>query len=415
MSICLFPNLAYLSETSRAIEVYRALRKLGVSPIVATHGGTYEFILQEEAIPYYIVPPVMTAKRCRDFVLANIGKKFNFYSTPELCTHVNEEIAFFKTHDVTIVHIGFTLSAKLSTRASGIPLSTAHGSFFPPVFAKNLVPYRKDFNRGPIGLLPESWKRQFVNWLFSHIKLYTKPFNRVAKELNLIPVQSMADLFLGDYSFVTDVPEIIGIGKEEMENWSNVRDRRYSDSIKLIHAGPMYARLFGEVPEDIREFFHTDQPKIFVALTSSVKDCLNSVYKILKDVHGRILFVTTNHPWDFLPAPNILIKDHVPSHKIMPLCDVAIIHGGQGSVQTAIASGTPIIGFPLQPEQNLNLQLVEDHGAGCNLPFSALNNNQLKTCIHQILTDQGYKENMEKLQTWQAGYDGPGNIALALQ
>ncbi len=415
MSICLFPNLAYLSETSRAVEIYRALRELGESPLVAAHGGTYEFILQEERIPYHIVPPVMTAKRCRDFVLANIGKKANFYTVPELREHVTEEVAFFKKHDVRIVHIGFTLSAKLSTRVLGLPLSTAHGSFFPPVFAKKLVPYRKDFNRGPIRLLPESWKRNFANWLFSHARLYTRPFNKVAKEFNLKPVQSIADLFLGDYAFVTDIPEIIGISKEEMESWENVRDRRYSDRIKLIHAGPIYARLFGELTEDIREFLNTDQPKIFVALTSSVEDCLSSVYKTLKDFDGRIIFVTTTHPRDFQPAPNIIIKDHVPSHKIMPLCDVAIIHGGQGSVQTAIASGTPIIGFPLQPEQNLNLQLIENHGAGFNLPFSALKNNQLQTCIQQILTEYNYKENMQKLQAWQASYDGPQNVALALR
>ncbi len=45
MSICLFPNMGYLSETSRTIEIYKALRKQGETPFVATHGGTYEWVL----------------------------------------------------------------------------------------------------------------------------------------------------------------------------------------------------------------------------------------------------------------------------------------------------------------------------------------------------------------------------------
>ena len=51
MNICLLPNLAYLSGTSRAIEIYKSLIKQGESLIVAKHDGKYEMILQEEKIP----------------------------------------------------------------------------------------------------------------------------------------------------------------------------------------------------------------------------------------------------------------------------------------------------------------------------------------------------------------------------
>lgn len=414
MSICLFPNLAYLSETSRAIEIYKALTKQGATPVVATHGGTYEGILQEESIPYHIVPPVMTEESCRDYVLANIGKRPNFYTYRELWEHVEGEIEFFKKHEVSLVHIGFTLSTKISARFLNIPLSTAHGSFLPPVFEKNLAPYRKDFNRGIIRLLPEKWKTRFANWLYSHAKIYTKPFNAVAKKLEIAPVESVADLFLGDYALVTDIPEIIGISKEEMENWENTRDSRYSSRIKLFHAGAIYAKLFGELPQDVYEFFQTDKPKIFVALTSSVEDCLSRVYESLKDLGCRVIFCTTVHPRNFEASENILLKDHIPSHKVIPLCDLAIIHGGQGSIQTAIASGTPIIGFPLQPEQNLNLQLIENHKAGLNLPFYVLKKKQLNTYIHNILNDQSFSANMNQLKAWQEKYNGPENAARVL-
>lgn len=415
MKVCLFPNVAYLSETSRAIEIFKALKMLGVNPLVATHGGTYEHILREERIPYQIVSPEMTNEQCRDYVLANIGKKRGFYQANVLREHVHSEIDFLKKNQVSLVHIGFTLSVKLSARLLHIPLSTAHGSFFPPVFEKRLVPFRKDFDVGLIRLFPDRWKRQFVNWLFPHIKAFTKAFDVVAKELGIAPIQSIADLFVGDYTFVTDTPEIIGISKDEIESWEKKKkDSRYSSPIKLILAGAIYAKLFGEVSQDLVEFFHTDKPKIFVALTSSVKDCLSRVYDTLKGMDCRAVFSTTIHPKDFEPSENILLKDHIPSHKVMPLCDLAIIHGGQGSIQTAIASSTPILGFPLQPEQNLNLQLIENHKAGFNLPFSVLKKKQLDSYISTIINDKSFSINMKRLKAWQERYNGPENVARSI-
>jgi hypothetical protein len=44
---------------------------------------------------------------------------------------------------------------------------------------------------------------------------------------------------------------------------------------------------------------------------------------------------------------------------IMPLVDLAVIHGRQGSVQTAVASGKPVIGFPLQTKQRFNPELIQ--------------------------------------------------------
>jgi hypothetical protein len=46
---------------------------------------------------------------------------------------------------------------------------------------------------------------------------------------------------------------------------------------------------------------------------------------------------------------NVLVYDWLPAPKVNPLADIAVIHGGQGTVQTACAAGTPSIGIGLQP------------------------------------------------------------------
>ena len=52
MPIICLPNCAYLSEVSRVIAIYRKLEELGADVIMASHGGTFEFQLDQEGIPY---------------------------------------------------------------------------------------------------------------------------------------------------------------------------------------------------------------------------------------------------------------------------------------------------------------------------------------------------------------------------
>ena len=88
--------------------------------------------------------------------------------------------------------------------------------------------------------------------------------------------------------------------------------------------------------------------------------------------------------------------------------DVAIIHGGQGSVQTAIASGIPVIGFPLHGEQQFNLQMVEQHGAGLCLPLRTLKKGSLREQVIKVLTDDSFKRNVQRLKSFQDRYDKVG-------
>jgi hypothetical protein len=64
--ICLLPNCCFLSETSRMLEIYRALREREGSPAgapgtagikVVTHGGPYESLLRAAGVPYDVLGP----------------------------------------------------------------------------------------------------------------------------------------------------------------------------------------------------------------------------------------------------------------------------------------------------------------------------------------------------------------------
>jgi hypothetical protein len=73
--ICLLPNCCFLSETSRMLEIYRALRARGADVRIATHGGPYEQALMDARAPYDLVGPRMGAASCAALVrsLPGIG------------------------------------------------------------------------------------------------------------------------------------------------------------------------------------------------------------------------------------------------------------------------------------------------------------------------------------------------------
>ncbi len=418
MCICTFPNCAYLSETSRMIEIYKELKRRNIEVVMATHGGPYEWLFEEEGIEYDIVHPHFTNERAREFVLTNTGEKglAEFYTPDELDVHVKNEIEYFELKSVTKVVTGFTLSCAISARASNISYYVTHlGSFVPPVFEKKmlvptLVTDLKIFN-----YIPEKWLVALVNNLMYKSKLATKSFNIVAQKYGVAPFNSMTEIMMADTVVVTDVPEILGIEKEELENWkpSVKNNKYYNHPSKLRYGGAIYAKLFGDVSEEIINFLDSPKPKIYVALTSGQSEVLKRVYEGIKDMDAQIIILTTLHNMKEIDSAvsssqkkNILIVEHLPSHKVMPMVDLAIIHGGQGSIQTAIASGVPVLGIPLHVEQGLNVSILERHKAGIMQLKHRIMPDEVREKVTRILEDNNYKKNMLKLMSHQSKVDG---------
>jgi UDP:flavonoid glycosyltransferase YjiC (YdhE family) len=110
----------------------------------------------------------------------------------------------------------------------------------------------------------------------------------------------------------------------------------------------------------------------------------------------------------------VLVESVLPSHRVMPRVDLAITAGGQGSVQCALASGTPLIALPLQPEQDWNGQLLERQGAGKRLRLVDAATSRLPVLVRQMLADEDVRRNARRVQAIYAALDGPGSAADAI-
>jgi UDP:flavonoid glycosyltransferase YjiC (YdhE family) len=418
--ICLLPNCCFLSETSRMLEIYRALRARVAAGIkILTHGGPYECMLQAAGVAYDVVGPGVSTQRYEEFVrsLPGIGRPDqSMWSDDELRRYARAEAEYFRRHQVSVAVTGWTLTALLSTRLAGIPLVTEHaGSFLPPVFERGMLPAPSR----PIGLPAERWlpgriRRRLYNAGVPKLDFYTGGFNRVAAELGVEPIPSFPALLLGDLTLVTDVPELLGLSREQVDGWTPRDPARYRPGTRLRYTGPIYAHLDVGIPDAVRAFLAGGRPVIYVAITSSTAALVRKVVHALCRLDARILVAATTHDLTDLASDQILVAGLLPSHLVMPDVDLAVIAGGQGSVQTALAAGVPLIGLPLQPEQDANITFAQRQGVARLVPQDFADPPALAEAARGLLASDAARRNARRLKQIFAAVDGPAAAADAV-
>ena len=420
--ICLLPNCCFLSETSRMLEIYRALREREGSMAgikVVTHGGPYESLLRAAGVPYDVLGPGVSTQRYQEFLrsIPGIGPPGqSMWTDEELRGYAVAEAEYFARHQVTAAVTGWTLTALLSARLAGIPLITEHaGSFLPPVFEQGLLPAPSM----PVGLpgerlLPRRARRWIQNAAPARLGHYTAGFNRVAAELGVEPVPSFAALLLGDLTLVTDVPELLGLPRADVDGWTPRDPRRYRPGTRLRYTGPLYARLDLPVPDQVRAFLAGPRPVIYVAITSSTPELVRQAVSALTPLAARILVAATTHDLADLANDQVMVAGLLPNHLVMGDVDLAVIAGGQGSVQTALAAGVPFVGIPLQPEQDANVTFAQNQGAARLVAQEAAGTPAMTATARDLLTDTAARDNARRLKQIFAAVDGPAAAAQAI-
>ncbi|WP_444663554.1 glycosyltransferase [Cellulomonas sp. CW35] len=111
-------------------------------------------------------------------------------------------------------------------------------------------------------------------------------------------------------------------------------------------------------------------------------------------------------------GPNVLVTDRfVPALAASRLADVLVGHGGQGTVQTTMAAGTPLIGVGTVLEQQVNLEHVMDAGAGLRIQQHRWCAPVIRRAVRTVLADPAYRRNAQAMATAIGDMDGAGTAA----
>lgn len=215
-----------------------------------------------------------------------------------------------------------------------------------------------------------------------------------------MPLQNLFDMLRADLTIVNDLPLF----------YQNII---MPDYFRLT--GPLFSpsAATDRMPAGIADIFHKQNPEqinLFCTMGSSArKDFLIEAAKAIaslpeKQYHAVILVPAAICPISEIQSlisghSNIfLTADFVPARLVSEEADLTICHGGQGTVQTAIDSGCPVLGFAMQPEQQINLDHIAAFGAGYRLPSGRWKKNCLCRIITKMCRQPHWKQNAIQLQ-----------------
>ncbi len=139
----------------------------------------------------------------------------------------------------------------------------------------------------------------------------------------------------------------------------------------------------------------------------------------------RVVLTTGHHPLtrDVLPLPpNFRHTPYVPGPAMAKRCSLMIHHGGYGSCQTGLYTGTPQVIIPTYSERESNARRVATVGAGeFVLPVEGalskkrVSAGELRAKVRRVLSDPSYAASAKRISEKMRTYGGACEAARLVE
>lgn len=403
--IAFFAHAHNLAEVSRAVEIAAELRNRNVETAFFTHGGPHGLRIPEREFTLNILKPIISDEKHEFLIGIEQGRTFRPpFNTEELSALVAEEVKALRVFKPDAVYCGMNMPSVISARALGLPLIMVLPT---PVtrtwFRRGFGTYPDSHENMLTRRIPRKFKDRFFNWLMLRARYGLGAFNNVGGRYGLRPFRrAVGDLFSGDLTLLTDVPELTGIPESDFP-------------AGCFYIGPLFARLPIPVPEDVRHVFSKPGLNVYLAMGSSAPPSIfrRAAFALIQSKYNVVIATTSIiDPATLGPLPpNVCATRYLPAAEINRMADVAVIHGGQGTVQTACRAGTPIVGVALQFEQQANLDMVVRAGMGLRIPLHAYTTARILRDVDIVARSSGCRDAAKHISALMRGSDGAANAA----
>ena len=392
------PETFNIAETTRMIEIAKAAKQHFTVHFMG-YGGAFVHLVEDEGFEFHLLEPQYSPDKIEH--LWKIDRMETFgqpFTVDEVRQRVSSELALFQELQPAAIVMGFTLTVAVSARVAEIPLvAVTPFAFTRAFFEAGLATFPDQFRRGPLKWLPRTWLDKVVIRWALRSRAWTRNFNRVLEEHGRSPFSTLMELWEGDHMLIAEAPEVTGV--ELPDGWTYV--------------GPIFAKLAGEVPQDVLDV-QGRRPLIYSAMGSSGNQVLvGQVIEAFQGMECQVVAPVQAHieGADVTVPENVLVTDWLPAPQVNAMADLAVIHGGQGTVQTACAAGTPFVGIGLQPEQEWNIDFFVRRGCAIRLSRREVTPDALRRAVEALLNDPCAKEVAERMQDTYRQWNGPQRTA----
>jgi UDP:flavonoid glycosyltransferase YjiC (YdhE family) len=244
--------------------------------------------------------------------------------------------------------------------------------------------------------------------------------NKVIANYGLEPMEKLEELNIGDLTLVVGTPETDPV----------------PETANCHHIGPiLWENPDLRLPEWI-EYIDKSKPLIWVysgnpryrQKKGTVFDSdviLYASIDILSKEDVTVVLTTGHHdlPEKILPLPgNFHFSKFLPGLQLAEICDLMIHHGGYGSCQTGLYTGTPSVIIPTFSERESNARRIASLGVGeFVLPQTISTNkkeidlSEFRQKVKKVLSTSSYYDNAERYSEKLKTYGGPIKAAEIIE
>ena len=397
--ILLFAPCAFnLAETTRMVEIAKAVeRHPEAREAFAVHfisdGGDFEVLIERHGFALTRMEPRLTKEKIEHIAKVDRGETFApAFTDREMVTRVENELVCLRALNPVAVVTGSYVTIPLTCRILQTPLVWVIQSTWLPGFFRHGAGMTDHIRPAPLKWVADWLILQFINFWIRYG--FLSPVNRAAKHFGVPGYNSIFEFWRGDITLLAEPPEFSG---------ATLPPDHY-------FIGPLVPQDEFPMPEELAAI-PKDEPLIYFAMGSSGTPEI--VGRIVESFEGKPYRVIA--PVKFLLAlvpgvrvpPNVIVTDWVPAVQVNRLADLAVIHGGIGTVMTAALAGKPVVGVGMQIEQVANLACLERLGFAIRVRKSKDPSRQIQAAIEKLLRDPRATEKAAEFAKVIARWDGP--------
>lgn len=395
-----------LGDFTRALETAKGMKASGAQLKFFNHGGVHNHLIEKAGIQAQNLEPELTWEQ-HELIMdinrykAKIGTPLPV-STEQWIAMAEADLRVFDEYQPNGVYAGLGLSCMISVPYAKLPMVTQVPTVNDPAFIhKNLYNMPNTMERSFFMryVLPGFVKRRIMKkvLLSDSAKASLSTFNEARKYFGLKPIYNITDLVRGDITLLPDLPSMSGLPEKEL-------------SPGYYYTGPIFAKMEDEVPKEVKNVFSNPGLNVFCSLGSSgFPETLKLIIASLRKEKDINIVCTTTTILD----PQELGENNsrfyatrfLPAHLANEMADVAVIHGGQGTIQTAVWAGTPVVGIGFQAEQQANIDGIVKAGMAKRIPVYALTQKRIIQAIRKV-SSTSYRNNAKRMQKEVRASDG---------
>jgi UDP:flavonoid glycosyltransferase YjiC (YdhE family) len=244
-------------------------------------------------------------------------------------------------------------------------------------------------------------------------------FNKVLIENGLPVISKVEDLLVGDVTLVLGIPETDPLPEDAPGThigpilWQNP-DAKLPDALAGLDQELPMVWLYSGNPQYGPQPGWADSAVV-----------LRACVEALGQEEIQVVVSTGYHmlPDEFLPLPgNFHFEPFVPGLSMAEQSDLLIHHGGYGSCQTGLYTGTPAVIIPTYSERESNARRIAEAGAGeFVLPMEDTSGSKsvqaelVREKVLQVLSDSSYVSKAKSISEKMRTYGGTSEAASRIE